>query len=420
MNVCDREKLYEKVAAEIDSTLEGLKKFNATPNRGITRLPFTKEALAAADYLEERMRQAGMKTRRDESGAVIGRLTGSSGKTILIGSHYDTVRHGGAYDGMAGIACGIEAARLLQAIQPPLRHSLEVIATNDEEGARFRTGFFSSKAMSGELAPEHFREWLDNEGISLYDAMMACGLKPEDIWRAKRDPADLAAFLEVHVEQGPVLEIHNKEIGIVDGIVGIRRAMITISGRADHAGTTPMGMRRDAMDAAAKIVVAIGETARHYRNAVATVGSIRALPGEVNVICEEVRFSLDVRAEDEKTLEEIMNEIDRNAKGISSREGVGYRMDVTLATKPAFMDADLRQMLEHICTERGLSTMHLSSGAGHDCLVMAGITPSAMLFVPSKGGRSHCPEEYSDSGHLAKAVFILRDVIIKMEEEWRV
>ena len=263
----------KKIEDNIVKALEALQKFTATPGCGVTRFPYTKEAREACAYLKERMEAVGLAVRLDNSGAVIGRLEGKSPATIMIGSHFDSVRHGGAYDGIAGVVCAIEVARLLKESGKELGYSLEVIATNDEEGARFNAGLFTGKVLLGQLNCEDIKAQVDADGVSVYQAMAAYGLKPEEIAEHKRD--DVKAFIEIHIEQGPVLEAEHKEMGIVDVIVGIKRARIRINGRADHAGTMPMHMRKDALEQATKVISKIGDRARLFRNCVATVGYLQ-------------------------------------------------------------------------------------------------------------------------------------------------
>lgn len=399
---------------KIEKMLKETAGFNASPLKGITRLPFTKEAKDAAGYILENMREAGLKARQDESGAVIGRLDGESSKTVIIASHYDTVKNGGAYDGMAGIICGIQIAEQLLKEKQGFKHSLEIIATNDEEGARFKSGFLSSKAMTGILDMNELQSLKDSDGITLYTAMKNYGLIPEALENAKKDLNDILAFLEIHIEQGPVLEKNNKDLGIVDSIVGMRRAMVTISGQADHAGTTPMDMRHDAMEAAAEVISKVGDIAREYPDTVATVGHIKSFPNEVNIVCRQVVFSLDIRAVSEEIINTVYNRIVKLIIEASEKRRVAYSVEDTLNVKPEKMDAELKKLIAETCAGKDYSYMHLNSGAGHDSLVAASKIPTAMLFVPSKNGRSHCEEEYTDTKYLLMAVDTIKDVIKKI------
>lgn len=403
--------IYYDITEKIEKMLAELKQFNSTPLKGITRLPFTKEAKAAADYIEEKMQEAGLRAYQDESGAVVGRIEGESSKTIIIASHYDTVKNGGTYDGIAGVVCGIQIADLLLNEKQRFKYSLEIIATNDEEGARFKSGFFTTNALLGKADINELMSLKDNDGITLHEAMKAYGLVPEALVDAKKDIMDILAFLEIHVEQGPVLEKCNKDIGIVDSIVGIKRAMVTISGQADHAGTTPMDMRHDALEAAAIVISKVGDIARKYQNAVASVGNIKAFPNEVNIICRQVCFSLDIRAENEETIMKIAEQIEEVIIEISEKRNVIYSIENTLDVKPQKMNEELKKLIIGACRSKGYPHMQLNSGAGHDSLVAASAVPAAMVFVPSRNGRSHCEEEFTDCKYLTMAVEVVKDVI---------
>lgn len=396
----------------IVKALDALQKFTATPGYGVTRLPYTEEARAACAYLKERMEAVGLAVRLDNSGAVIGRLEGKSPSTIMIGSHFDSVKHGGAYDGIAGVVCAIEVARLLKESGKELGCSLEVIATNDEEGARFNAGLFTGKVLLGQLTSEDIKGQVDAEGISVYQAMAAYGLKPEEIAQHKR--ADIKAFIEIHIEQGPVLEAKNKEIGIVDVIVGIKRARIRIKGRADHAGTMPMHMRKDALEQATKVISKIGDRARLFHNCVATVGYMQVEPNVMNIIPQSVTFVVDIRGVDEETIMTQYYSLLADLDKMSLESGLTYEVENLLYAQPVLMDAEIKGHFEMSCITRELEYMHLPSGAGHDAQIFGAKLPAAMLFVPSAGGRSHCPEEKSDAGDLAKATFVAYDAIINM------
>ena len=406
---------FKTIEANIVKALESLQKFTATPGCGVTRLPYTEEARAACAYLKERMEAVGLAVRLDNSGAVIGRMEGKDSATIMIGSHFDSVKHGGAYDGIAGVVCAIEVARLLQESGKELRYSLEVIATNDEEGARFNAGLFTGKVLLGQLTCDDIKGQVDADGISVYQAMAAYGLKPEKIAQHKRD--DIKAFIEIHIEQGPVLEVEHKEIGIVDVIVGIKRARIRINGRADHAGTMPMHMRKDALEQATKVISKIGDRARLFRNCVATVGYMQVEPNVMNIIPQSVTFVVDIRGVDEETIMTQYYSLLADLDKMSLESGLIYEVENLLYAQPVLMDEEIKGHFEMSCITRELAYMHLPSGAGHDAQIFGAKLPAAMLFVPSAGGRSHCPEEKSEAQDLAKAVLVAYDAITSMMAE---
>ena len=398
----------------IIKALDALQEFTATPGCGVTRFPYSKEARDACSYLKKLMEAVGLAVRMDNSGAVIGRLEGKSPATIMIGSHFDSVKHGGAYDGIAGVVCAIEVARLLKESGTELGYSLEVIATNDEEGARFNVGLFTGKVLLGQLSSEDLKAQVDADGVSVYQAMAAYGLKPEEIAEHKRD--DIKAFIEIHIEQGPVLEAEHKEIGIVDVIVGIKRARIRINGRADHAGTMPMHMRKDALEQATKVISKIGDRARLFRNCVATVGYLQVEPNVMNIIPQSVTFVVDIRGVDEETIMTQYYSLLADLDKMSLESGLTYDVENLLYAEPVRMDEEIKGHFETSCIERQYDYMHLPSGAGHDAQIFGAQLPAAMLFVPSAGGRSHCPEEKSEAKDLAKAVLVAYDALKTMCE----
>ena len=398
----------------IIKALDALQEFTATPGCGVTRFPYSKEARDACSYLKKLMEAVGLAVRMDNSGAVIGRLEGKSPATIMIGSHFDSVKHGGAYDGIAGVVCAIEVARLLKESGVELGCSLEVIATNDEEGARFNVGLFTGKVLLGQLNSDDLKAQVDADGVSVYQAMAAYGLKPEKIAEHKRD--DIKAFIEIHIEQGPVLEAEHKEIGIVDVIVGIKRARIRINGRADHAGTMPMHMRKDALEQATKVISKIGDRARLFRNCVATVGYLQVEPNVMNIIPQSVTFVVDIRGVDLETIMTQKYSLRSDLDKMSLESGLTYDVENLLYAEPVRMDEEIKGHFETSCIERQYDYMHLPSGAGHDAQIFGAQLPAAMLFVPSAGGRSHCPEEKSEAKDLAKAVLVAYDALQTMCE----
>ncbi|MDY4921006.1 MAG: M20 family metallo-hydrolase [Phascolarctobacterium sp.] len=402
------------IATNIKDELNILKTFSSTPGNGVTRFPFTNEARAACNYLKELMEEAGLEAHLDNSGALIGRIEGEVKETIMIGSHFDSVRNGGAYDGIAGVVSAIEIARLLKKSGESFKYSLEVIATNDEEGSRFNTGLFTGKVLLGQLSSEALKAQVDADGISVYDAMKAYGLKPDEIMEHTRD--DIKAFVEIHIEQGPVLEAEEKEIGIVDVIVGIKRARIKINGRADHSGTMPMNMRKDALEQATKIISRIGDRARLFRNAVATVGFLKVEPNIMNIVPETVTFTIDIRGVDEETINSQYFSLLADLDEMTKYTGMTYEVENMLYAVPVVMDEAIRKSFEQSCIERNLTYMHLPSGAGHDAQIFGAKLPAAMLFVPSIGGRSHCPEEKSDEHDLTSAALVAYDAVRKLLE----
>ena len=401
-------------AERIQQYLYHLASFSATA-RGVTRLPFSKEAQQAADYLSEAMTAAGLTVYIDNTGAVHGIREGRKPKRIVIGSHYDSVPEGGAFDGVAGVVCGIELARLLQ--ETELAYGLEVVAFNDEEGVRFGDGFLSSKALLGELSLTELNTHQDDKGISIYEAAAAAGFQPkkiaEECWKLE----NLRAFFEIHVEQGGVLEHKQQPLGLVSGIVGMRRYRIELTGQADHAGTTPMELRHDAMIPAAAVILAARAAAQSFPGAVATVGSLHVVPDAVNTVASQVVLSLDLRSMKEAELDGMTQEIFASLDQSADRSDIKVTIVPTLTSQPGYMDDILQGYLRDSARRRGIEPLAMTSGAGHDALPISAKVPTAMLFVPSRNGRSHCPEEWSDCQELALAVDTLCDTILTMNME---
>jgi len=405
----------ETSATRIAADLAALRAFTATPGAGCTRLPFTKETRAAADYLKQAMAEAGLAVREDAAGNIIGVRAGygRSLPAIVCGSHYDSVVHGGDYDGIAGVVCAIELARVLEEEHVTLAADYVAIAFMDEEGCRFGTGYFGSRAILGEMDAAACHTFSDRDGITVADAMRLYGLVPERIAEAAWPTGRLGRYFEIHIEQGRVLETCGAELGIVSGIVGIRRARVTIEGRADHAGATPMHLRRDAVDMAAQVIVEAGRLARQESEsgAVATIGCIEAEPGAVNVIAGRTTFSIDVRSTDAAAIERILAGLRRKLDDVTRAFGASWTAGQTLAVAPVRMSEDLQARLSSNAAADGFSTHALPSGAGHDALPIASHAETAMLFVPSRDGRSHAPEEYTPPLAFAKAVHVLADVL---------
>jgi allantoate deiminase len=402
------------ISQNIDIMLHELQKFSSSTN-GVTRLPFTQEAMKAADYLRQHMQDLGMDAYIDVTGAVHGIRHGKNPKRIIIGSHYDTVKNGGAYDGIAGVICAIETARLLADM--PLEYTLEIIALNDEEGIRFDSSYFSSLAFLGGWTVDELKSICDKEGISIYDAMVAAKLIPEQIMDAAWDLDTVRCFMEVHIEQGPVLDKKGYDLGIVQGIVGLLRYEVTLCGQANHAGTTPMTMRHDPLIAAAEVITAVERSALRHPGTVATVGFCKVTPNAINTIAAQVTFSIDIRSRHMTDFAEITKEITAALDQAATSRDITYEMRKTSFNEPAEMDRQLQEYLRQSIEKQNYPYLAMTSGAGHDSQPISRKVPTAMLFVPSKDGMSHCPEEYTSTAHLFQAVHVLRDTILEINKE---
>ncbi|MFC5702167.1 Zn-dependent hydrolase [Cohnella faecalis] len=376
---------------------------------GVTRLLYTKAWSDAQRVLEDEMKKAGLETRYDNVGNLYGRLPGrlEDAPTVLTGSHVDTVRSGGKYDGAYGIAAGIAALAFLKKTHGTPLRPLEVVSFCEEEGSRFPIAYWGSGNVTGLFDWRgEAADLRDADGISLMDAMVEAGFGKPDGGDCRR--TDLAAFVELHVEQGMVLERSEQQIGIVETIVGQRRYSVFLEGAANHAGTTPMTMRTDAMAGAAEIIFRMETLASQWGGPlVATVGRIIAAPNTPNVIAGNVEFTLDIRHADEWKLtafcELILTEVER----IALRRGLKYATKPWLSTLPVPMSTSLSIRAERICFNLSMTCRRMVSGAGHDAQLLATECPTAMIFVPSKGGFSHSPQEYTSPAQLADGLTVL-------------
>lgn len=410
----------EKITGRLATDLEGLKQFTATPGNGCTRLPFTKEARDAVNYLTKTMEEAGLEVHEDAAGNVIGVLKGEdpNAPCVMMGSHYDSVTNGGDFDGIAGVAAAIEVARQLRDRGVKPKRNFVAVGFCDEEGLRFGTGYFGSGAMLGNRDVEYCKKFKDTNGISIYDAMKEYGLDPEKITDAKWPEGSIGSFLELHIEQGPVLDAEHIELGLVDCIVGIQRYMVSVHGRADHAGTTPMDMRLDAVDAAAKVISRIPDWAREKADGtVATTGYIKTVPGGMNIVAERVDFTVDIRSKNNDNINDIAKRIRAALDREVQMMGGSYDIENKLTITPVMLSEEMLDIMEEDCKEKGFSYKRLPSGAGHDSLEIGQVIPTVMLFVPSKEGRSHCPVEFTKYSDFAKASVIMTDLAQKLLEK---
>ncbi|MCM3667895.1 Zn-dependent hydrolase [Mesobacillus maritimus] len=406
----------KKLTERIEHHIEELSKYTATPGNGTTRLSYSHEDLQARNYIKQQMQASGLTVREDGLGNIFGKLDGTieGAPSVMIGSHFDSVPNGGAYDGPAGVVAALEVAELFHQNNLKSKYPLEVVALVEEEGARFGGGLMGSRGMTGLLSEEEFKSLTDKDGISTVEAMQKIGL--DSSLPKERDSKTLKAFLELHIEQGPILEEKNISIGVVEAIVGLTQFEVTVTGKAGHAGTTPMDRRTDALVAAAKIISQLPELAIQEGNGtVVTTGRLTVFPNGANVIPDKVVFTVDIRSGKEANVQNVIKNM-HELFGTHNQNGIEVVAEQRLYMQPKELNQGIRSLLKESSTELDIPYCSIDSGAGHDAMVFSDFTDVGMLFIPSKAGLSHCPEEWSDAEHIAQAVEIFYETAKKLTE----
>ena len=393
--------------------IKALSAFGANADGGVDRIAFSDADLAGRAYIRDLMREAGLSVRLDTAGNIIGRREGSEPDlpVIMFGSHIDSVPGGGNYDGDVGVIGAIEVIQLLQDNGIRTRHPLEVVSFTDEEG-----GLTGSRAMIGEV-DYRMLSVVSHSGMTIGEGIRAVGGDPNRLDLAERKPGELKAFIELHIEQGGFLDAENIDIGVVEGIVGIRWWDVTIEGLANHAGTTPMNRRWDAMVSAAEYILAVNRVAISMPGGqVATVGRIRAEPGAPNVIPGEVVLSLEIRDLSAIKMQRVFDKISREAERIADARFTPIRhAEIGVASLPAPTDERMRRIIASSADDLGLSFKFMPSGAGHDAQDMTLITPTGMIFVPSVKGISHSPREFTSAEDMANGASVLLRTVLAID-----
>lgn len=406
----------KQLKERIEDHIVNISDFTATPGKGTTRLTYSPEDLQTRNYIKEKMKEYGLKVREDGFGNIFGKLEGTiqDAPSVMVGSHFDSVPNGGAYDGPAGVVAALEVAALFGKNNLAPKYPLEVVALVEEEGSRFGGGLMGSRGMVGLLSDDDFSSLKDKYGITTEEAMVKIGLDPT--LERRRDPKTIKAFLELHIEQGPILEEKKIPIGVVEAIVGLTQLEVTVEGQAGHAGTTPMDRRADALVTAAKIVSQLPELAdEEGEGTVVTVGRLNVFPNGANVIPDKVVFSVDIRSGKEAN---VLNVIEK-AKSLTTsfnESGIKTFVEELLYIQPKELNEGIRSLLKEKSEELQISYCSINSGAGHDAMVFSDYTDVGMLFIPSKNGLSHCPDEWSDSEDIAKAVRIFYETAKNLTE----
>ena len=397
----------------MEERIKALSQFGANPEGGVSRVAYSDSDIAGRKYVMGLMKNAGLEVHIDAAGNIIGKRKGKNNglPSIAFGSHIDSVPGGGNYDGDVGSLGAIECIELMNENNIVTLHPLEVIVFQNEEG-----GLVGSEAISGILTDEEL-SLVSSSGKTLRQGMIDIGGDPTRYHEAARKKGDFKAFLELHIEQGGFLFQEGVNIGVVEGIVGIKQWMVTFQGKANHAGTTPMDQRQDAMLAAAKFVVETNRIARSIPGRqVATNGKIKAEPGAPNVIPGKVEMTLEIRDLDFEKMLSVFAKIEEQAKEIEKETGVKITYSPLNEDIPAVTDKRIQEMIATSAKDLGLTYKYMPSGAGHDTQDMARIAPTGMIFVPSKDGISHSPKEFTSAQDMANGATVLLHTILKLDK----
>ncbi len=401
----------------LQGTLEKLSEFGKNPEGGVTRIGFSETEMAARDYVMGLMKSASLEVRVDPAGNIIGLRAGSEKLPILLfGSHIDSVMHGGNFDGDVGSLGAIEVIRALNDGKTKTRHPLEVVIWTNEEGNHFGLGTLGSGVAAGLLGPE-ILERKDDQGLTVADWLRRYGQDPRRLSEARILRGDLAAFVELHIEQGPNLDEGKIPIGVVQGIVGLKRWKCVATGFANHAGTTPMNRRKDALAAASKDVLAVREVVRaETGRQVGTVGYMKVEPGAINVIPGRVEFPVELRDLDDAKIDRMWEHVQEKFRQTDKEENVETKCTPLDDVASARSDPGIQKAIRDAAKSLGLATMDLPSSAVQDSQQIAKIAPMGMIFVPSRDGISHSPKEFTSWQDVANGAEVLYRVILLLDE----
>jgi allantoate deiminase len=392
-------------ARRLERDIQELSRFSG-PGPGVSRLSFTPEYRSALGYLEEEFGGIGFETYYDPVGNFVASNVPVGERCVALGSHVDSVPNGGRFDGTAGVLCALEVARLMPDA------SLKVFSFVEEEGSRFGRGILGSRCAVGSVSEEDLRVYRDPDGVSFYEAAIEAGHEPARVADCTANLDGVERYVEVHIEQGRVLEEGGEEVGVVEAIAGLVHGTLEVEGSADHAGATPMDLRSDAGLTAAEIVVELERLVRGVgKTTVGTVGRVELHPGALNVIPGRAEVELDVRDVEESRVEEILDGIVDFARGRAEERGQRITYREHLRTAPVGMAREVVSALEDACGRTGVSYRKMVSGAGHDAMMVARRVPAGMLFVPSREGISYSPEEFTEPLYLARAVTVLLEAV---------
>lgn len=406
----------------ISRDIKTISTFTSPGETGYTRISFSEEDRQARKHVAWLMaNEAKLSVTVDPVGNLIGRREGKKqGAAILIGSHLDTVRGGGRFDGIAGVIAGIEVARRFEEKGIETMHPLEVVVFVAEEPSPLGISTVGSRGMAGKLQQEVIPLLEDDTGRKLGTAIRQMDGNPERIDEARRSSDDVLAFFELHIEQGPFLASRGIPIGVVEGIVGISRGRIEVMGRNDHSGTTPMKARRDALAAASEVVLSLERVCEELDGVVGTIGKIDVFPNTLNVVPGRVTLGMEIRSRSETLLNQAASLFKRELKKIGQKRRVQISSEIEISSKPVVFNAKIVERIDGICDRLDIPRMKMVSGAGHDASHISEIAPTGMIFIPSRGGRSHCAEEWSEFEHIRLGTEVLACTIIEIDREWEI
>lgn len=414
----ERERLLSYFETQVMQVLNWLATYSPDEEGGITRLLYTEGWLETQQALQAKMASNGLLTEFDNVGNLFGKLLGENvdAPSIITGSHIDTVVQGGIYDGAYGIAAGLLALEYLQQQYGKPKRTLEIVSLCEEEGSRFPMAYWGSGSIVGKRNFEQIVHLQDSQEVFFADAMHRCGFG-EGLARDSRR-SDIGAFIEVHIEQGAVLEKEGIAIGIVETIAGQRRLKFEVIGESNHAGTTPMHMRRDALEGVSMMIQALRQEAiRIGAPLVATVGRLQVQPNVPNVVPGKVVFTVDARHADEQALDRFCRWVMKEFTALADERQLGIQGSEWFREEPVPMNEGLKRHMDEVCGSMAITSKRMISGAGHDAQMFEHICPTAMLFVPSRRGISHSPEEYTEPRDLAVGVLVLTELLYRLGYE---